>query len=344
MFLYEFNNYWYLIILIFILGFFGYHWFKKEKNNTKKLFYKNNWNKKNVKNIISIKLFFVFLGLFLLLFSLWRPRWGFENQNLNTNGLDLVFTVDVSKSMNALDFSKDNRMISRLDATKILIKDFIKDRKNDRISLVEFAGEAFVSSPLTLDYSVFLNFLDSISSDDLAKQGTNLEEALEISISRLEIKENKKRTRAIILFSDGDQTLDTKVKKLAQKAKEKNIPIYTVGIGSEKGMPIPEEIDSWGNIKYKHYKGKTVIAKLNPEPLKEIATITNGEYFHAENFSDLFELDSKLKSLPKTILNKNVLTPHSEKYWYFTLFGLIFFIIGFTIPKNISLTKNNYEK
>ena len=156
----------------------------------------------------------------------------------------MVFAVDVSKSMKALDFSTSREYISRLDATKYLIEEFVKKRPGDRVGLVEFAGESFVASPLTLDHSVFLNFLKEISSDDLGKQGTNLAEALEVSIARLEIKNDKERGKAIILFSDGDETVNSRIKEMAKLARDKGIKIYTVGVGSETGMKIPEGQDS----------------------------------------------------------------------------------------------------
>jgi len=276
---------------------------------------------------ISLGLAFVFL-----LIAIWRPQWGNELQKNSKKGLDIIFTVDVSKSMQALDFSQKNQLISRLDATKYLIGTFSEKRKSDRIGLVEFAGESFVASPLTLDHSVFHNFLKNISSNDLGKQGTNLSEALEISLARLQIASEKERGKAIILFSDGDETISSNAIKIADLAKEKGIKIFTVGIGSEKGMPIPEGQDAFGKIIYKKWKNKTVLTALNPTPLKKIANITNGEYFHAENINDLDNLLLNLNKLPKKILEEENLTPESEKYFPFAALALILFIISYAYP------------
>ena len=329
---YEIDKTWYLISIPIILFGLFYLWYQKNNKDKKSIFLKENWNVKKILNFVNWKILFLSFGIIFLLLAVWRPQWGSEKEEINRKGLDLVFTVDVSKSMKALDFSKGNKLISRLDAVKYLISNFVEKRKNDRVALVEFAGDSFVTSPLTLDHKIFLDFLKNISSEDILKQGTNLSEAIEIAISRLEIKNDKERSKVILLFSDGDETINSNVLEMAKMARDKGIKIYTIGIGSEKGMPIPEGQDSWGNIIYKKYHGKTVIAKLNPKPLKEIAKITGAEYFHAENIYDLEELENQLERLPKKILKDEILNPASERYWIFNLVGLILLIIGFLIP------------
>jgi len=346
MILYEWNNYWYFIFFVAILVVLAFGVYQKIRKEKKKILWTKNWNYPKVFSLQSLKIILTILGISLLLFAVWRPQWGQEKQDTVRKGLDVVFAVDVSKSMDALDFSKGQNLISRLDATKYLVKSFTKTRPTDRIGLVEFAGESFVASPLTLDHAVFENFLQNISHQDLAKQGTNLAEALEISKARLEIKNDTKRSKIIILFSDGDQTTNTEIENIAKSIKDKGIVIYTIGIGSQKGSPIPDGQDGWGRIRYKKYHSKTVLAKLNPEPLKQIAKITGGKYFHAEKFQDLKPLEAQLNALPQKILHDKVLNPHSEKYWYFNLFGLIFFVLGLILPKRlgIKIKKKKYEK
>ncbi len=336
---YKLTEYWYFGILagVLLLGLF--FWFQKNQKEKKEIFWQKNWNFKKVQNTTVLKIAFLGAGILFLLLAFWRPQWGNEIQETSKKGLDLVFAVDVSKSMKALDFSTSREYISRLDATKYLIEEFVKKRPGDRVGLVEFAGESFVASPLTLDHSVFLNFLKEISSDDLGKQGTNLAEALEVSIARLEIKNDKERGKAIILFSDGDETVNSRIKEMAKLARDKGIKIYTVGVGSETGMKIPEGQDSWGNIIYKKYHGKVVLTKLNPEPLKEIAKITGGEYFHAESISDLDYLQKELDKLPKKILKDTTLNPNKEQYWIFALIGTILFILGFVWPRYVKIKK-----
>ena len=118
----------------------------------------------------------------------------------------------------------------------------------------------------------------------------------------------------ILLFSDGEETMNTQVEELAKMARDKGIKIYTIGVGSEKGSPIPDGYDEWGRLRYKTYHRKIVYSKLNPEVLKEIAQITGGQYFHAENVSDLKNLSDYLEKLPKQLLKEEVLSPQSERY------------------------------
>ncbi len=336
----KFNAYWWLIIFFPILYLLGKNYINKENKKHKTPLFKNNQNEKINLKIFSIKMWLSVIGIFLILFAVWRPQWGTGLSKIQKKGLDIVFAVDVSKSMRALDFSQGNELISRLDATKYLIERFITKQKSDRIGLIEFAGESFVASPLTLDHTVFLSFLKNLSSDDLGKQGTNLAEAINVSLGRLEVQSFNKREKIILLFSDGDETISSEAEKMAKLAKTKNIKIFTIGIGSEKGMPIPEEQDAFGRIIYKKWKGETVLTSLNSDSLKKIAKITGGEYFHAEKISDLEYLAKKLEKLPKKLLKEEQTSPAAEKYFWFSFIGLLLFSSGFLLPINIFYNKN----
>jgi Ca-activated chloride channel family protein len=340
----EFSSYFWLLVFLPMLWWLGRNWGKYKQQQHESFFFIQNQNQKFSYKIFLLKYFLVLTGLFLILLALWCPQWGENLEKIEKKGLDIVFVIDVSKSMKALDFSQGRQLISRLDATKYLVENFVKTRKSDRIGLVEFARESFVASPLTLDYTVFLNFLQNISSDDLGRQGTNLAEALNVALGRLEIKSTENRGKTILLFSDGDETISSEAEKMAKLAKEKNIKIFTVGIGSEKGMPIPEEQDAFGRIIYKKWKGETVLSALNPDPLKKIAKITKGQYFHAEDLDDLNILEKSLKLLPKKILTENQITPKTERYFGFAMLGLLLFVVGFLMPVNfLFISQKNFK-
>ncbi len=334
MILVELHNYWWLFLILLGLGYLMQKWIKSHKIINKKPLLKYNWNKKYWLNFPKWKIGLIFAGICLILFAVWRPQWGQGLQKTERKGLDVVFTVDVSKSMNALDFSQGRQLISRLDAAKFLVQTFIKKRPQDRIGLIEFTGESFVASPLTLDHNVFQTFLENISSNDLGKQGTNLTEALSVSLARLDVQSADKRGKAVLLFSDGDATINFEVTKMAKIAKDKGVKIYTIGIGSEDGSPIPDGQDSFGRIVYKKYHGERVLAKLNPKPLKKMAKITDGEYFHAEDISDLKSLQQKLAQLPQKILHEESISPQAEQYMWFAGAGLLLLIMGFFLPKS----------
>ncbi len=329
----HFTSHWWLIILLPLLGVMGWTYLAYKKKQQSKYIFTNNITNKPIPHILEMKTGMVLVGIVFLLLAVWQPQWGEEVQKTEKKGLDIIFTIDVSKSMNALDFSQKRQLISRLDATKFLVENFAKNQKSDRLGLVEFAGESFVASPLTLDHTVFFNFLHNISSDDLGKQGTNLAEALEVSLSRLEVHSDSERGKVILLFSDGDETISSQAEKMAKLAQKKGIKIFTVGIGSENGMPIPEGQNAFGEIVYKKWKGETVITKLNPDPLKKIAKITGANYFHAENINDLTTLEKELKKLPTKVLSEENISPKSEQYFPFAALGLLLFILGFVFPE-----------
>ncbi len=334
MILAQFSHFWWLGIVVFVIGILAWYFVKRYTNKQQMPFFFNNQNVKPTNYIVATKAVLFVVGLCFLLVAVWQPQWGQDLQKTQKKGLDIIFTVDVSKSMNALDFSQGREYMSRLDATKFLISRFAKKLASDRIGLVEFAGESFVASPLTLDHTIFLNFLQNISSDDLGKQGTNLAEAIEVSIARLEVQsENEQNGSAIVLFSDGDETITSDAKKMAEMARDKGIKIYTIGVGSEDGSPIPEGQDAFGDIKYKKYQGKTVMTALDPESLKEISKITGGEYFHVEGASDLKNLSKKLSELPTKIIDEENVTPKKERYLGFALVGMILFMLGFVLPE-----------
>ncbi len=199
MMLAEFTNYWWLGVFLLIVMWVGFVFVKKQIEKEKSFVFINNQKPKPIARITEIKTIFILIGLTFILIAVWRPQWGQDIQTTQKKGLDIVFTVDVSKSMRALDFSHGRDTVSRLDAVKYIVEDFVTKRKGDRIGLVEFAGESFVASPLTFDHTVFINFLKNISSDDLGKQGTNLADAIEISIARLEVQsDTEQKGKAII--------------------------------------------------------------------------------------------------------------------------------------------------
>lgn len=331
----EFSSFWWLFLFLPFLFWLGKLFFQNQQAKQKNLLFQKNQNFLPSSFFQAIKIGSSLLGIFMILLAVWRPQWGMDVQKTERKGLDLVFTVDVSKSMEALDFSQKQQLVSRLDATKYLIRSFAERRPSDRLGLVEFAGESFVASPLTLDHTIFLNFLNHISSADLGKQGTNLADALEVSLSRLEVQAPDERGKAILLFSDGEETLSGDAEKMAKMAKEKGIPIFTVGVGSEKGVPIPEGRDAFGNIVYKRWKGEIVLSKLNSDPLRRIADMTGGEYFHAEKFSDLAPLAEEIDALPKKILGEEAVSPQKEQYSWFAFLGLLLFLFGFGAPENL---------
>ena len=288
--------------------------------------WEHNWEFVRIKSVALLCAFFFFI------LAGFRPQWGMKEDVILYDGLDIMFAMDVSKSMHALDFSTQTRAIDRLMVAKELIKNFVQDRYSDRFGLVVFAGEPFVSVPLTFDKDIFIDFLESSSERDVSVQGTNLAEALGVSLERLTVQSESHRGKAIILITDGDETVNSKITQLATIAKKNKIPIFTVGIGSLQGVRIPEGRDVFGRTIYKKYKGKDVFTKLNERPLKQIAKITGGQYFHAEEFSDLKNISKDLKKLPTDILEDLNYTDREDRYQIFVLLGFLCLLVYFFLP------------
>lgn len=216
-----------------------------------------------------LKASLIVVAVLFLLFSLMKPRWGYQWEELKRSGVDIVVAVDLSTSMLAEDVKPN-----RLKRAKIEIEDFLNIIQGDRIGLVAFAGESFLQCPLTLDYSAFRMFLDYLDTDLIPVQGTAIGSALKESIKALKSKK-KNNSKAIILITDGEDNFEDPV-KMAEKAKEAGIKIFAIGIGSIGGSPIPSADGSGGFKKDK--SGQLIMSTLDERTLQNIALTTGGRY------------------------------------------------------------------
>jgi Ca-activated chloride channel homolog len=240
---------------------------------------------KNKKELIKECLFIISLfGLIIL--AILRPQWGFTWQEHVQRGVSIVVAVDVSSSMLAADVAPN-----RLARAKHKIQDLLEIIRGDQVGLVSFAGVAFVESPLTIDYSILRSFVQSLSPELIPIQGTNIEAAIERSMDVFRLggeegEESNTETRratndkAIILISDGEFSQGN-IDRALSRAKKLGIRVYTIGVGTSEGSPIPQG----GNISEQSYKrdgdGNIVITRLNAQILKDIAYQTNGLYLIA---------------------------------------------------------------
>ena len=282
-------------------------------------------NYKYFRNLALFKKISLGLSLVLIFISLMRPMWGVKKISEEVLGVDMIFTLDVSQSMQALDMGGG---VDRLTMARQMITNYVSEHSNNRYGLIIFAGEAFVSTPLTLDHSAFISFLDNVSSRDVAHQGTNLGGALEASINRFRAKEeDERRSRVIILISDGGEEADTNIDNFLDVAREENIQIFTIGVGSKKGVPIPRGRDLFGRVTYKEHQGQIVKTKLYEKPLRDIARETGGEYFHAKNKNDLDKILHRIEDLEKNIMQREANGARDDKYQYFLFPAFLFFFI-----------------
>ena len=195
------------------------------------------------KDQLKLRTIFLVSTFVFLMLALTRPQWGYQWEDINQEGVDIIVALDVSRSMLAEDIKPN-----RLERAKRKISDLLDMLRGDRVGLVAFAGTSFVQCPLTLDYSAARIFLNAIDTDLIPVQGTALGDALRKSVKAFRTEDNK--SKAIILITDGeDQT--GQALQAAKEAREVGVKVFTIGIGKEIGAPLPNP-DKTGGLSLIH--------------------------------------------------------------------------------------------
>ncbi|MBO7413060.1 MAG: VWA domain-containing protein [Fibrobacter sp.] len=250
------------------------------------------------------KMLLLLLALAFLFVALARPQWGHKMEHIERRGLDLVLLQDISLSMLAEDI-KPNRLVR----SRHEIAAFLESLSGDRVALVAFSGEAQVMVPLTLDYGTVQMMLQELNPGWLMP-GTNLEAAIRKGMQLFKNSGGAGKYSVMILMSDGEE-LEAEAVTAAKEAAELGIRIYTVGIGSREGVPIPVKTKN-GEVAYKKdMQGNIVTTRLEDGTLQEIANVTGGLYFYA-NPSE-FQLQKVLTEIA-TLEKKDQATDRMENY------------------------------
>lgn len=275
---------------------------RSRKQKTKSLIHEKLWetiipDHKKTRRVFKFILFLMAFSLIII--SLLRPQWGYELREVQQKGVDLFVLVDTSQSMAAKDISP-----SRMERAKFELIDLLEILNGDRIGLIPFAGQSYVASPLTSDYSAFRLFIDQLNTDLIPINGTNIESALKMALKAF--PEGSINSRAIILITDGETTLGNN-SKIIEELVEQGVRIYVIGIGSNKGAPIPLEDGSF----VKDQSGNLVISKLNESSLKDLALNTNGVYVRSVN-GDLDLEKIYLSGIKKVLQEKDLKSQERE--------------------------------
>jgi len=266
---------------------------------------------------LSIVLFLI--GLVFLIIALARPQKVTTSKDIETYGVDIVIAFDISTSMKAIDFKPKNRFFVARD----VIGKFIKKRKNDRISLVVFAGEAFTKCPLTIDKRMLIKMLYSVKMGVL-KDGTAIGDALGLSVKRL--LKSKAKSKIIILVTDGDNNSGVIEPGVAAEiAKENGIKVYTIGVGTKGGGLVPVGKDMFGNIQY----AKT--GEIDEGLLMKIAEKTNGIYQRARSKKELQEIYDYIDKNEKSVIKIKNYRYVTEQFYLYLLIGAVFAGLGFLV-------------
>jgi len=240
-----------------------------------------------------LKFTVLLLALAALIMGLVNPKMGTKMETIKREGIDIVFAVDVSKSMLAEDVAP-----SRLEKSKQLVSQIINQLGNDRIGIVAYAGSAFPVLPITTDYGVAKMFLQSMNSNMVSSQGTSLDEAIKLSGTFFD--KSNKTSKLVILISDGEDHSEG-AEDAAAEATKMGMKIITIGVGTPKGGPIPLKQNGVVQSFKRDQNNEVVITKLNAESLESIAKATKGMYINGNQTKEVLEKIKKaLDTIQKT--------------------------------------------
>ena len=266
-----------------------------------------------------LKFVVLLLAFSCIIIALVNPKVGTKIETVKREGMDIVFAIDVSKSMLAEDVTP-----SRLEKSKQIVSQIINQLGTDRIGIVGYAGSAYPVLPITSDYSVAKMFLQSMNTDIVSSQGTALSDAIELSTTFFDDPETSK---LVILISDGEDHGEG-AEDAAEKAKEAGIKIITVGVGTEKGGPIPIKKNGVTSSFKRDQEGEVVITKLYPDGLKKIAERTKGGYVYGGNTREVSEyVKNALQNIEKTEFESKQIADYESQYQWFLAAGFLLLLI-----------------
>jgi len=268
----------------------------------------------------------IVLTVVFLIFSIARPQYGTKLKIVKREGQDIVVALDVSTSMLAEDITPN-----RLEKAKHEISSMIDMLKGDRIGLIAFAGRAFVQCPLTLDYSAVKMFLGAIDTDIIPIPGTALGEAIKKAVTCYSQKDRKHKV--LILITDGEDHAG-KPLEAAKAALKEGVVIYTVGLGSRQGVPIPV-LDERGNRTgfKKDRDGHVVMTKLDEATLQKIALETGGKYYRATSGEvELTKIYKDILKMEKKSLSSHQYTQFEDRFQPFILFAILLLFAEILLP------------
>ena len=255
------------------------------------------------------------LGFVFFVLGLARPRTGAKLAERTTKGAEIIVALDVSNSMLAQDYSPN-----RLERAKLAIARLTERLQDDRIGLVIFAGTSFVQLPVTTDYVSAKMFLGSIDTGSIPVQGTAIGDAIRLCIKSFSAQSEK--SRVIIVISDGENHEDDPV-AAAKQAAELGIKVYTIGVGSSEGQPIPVQ-----NGLLRDKEGNIVVTRLDEDTLRKVAQAGGGAYIHAggEEFG-LNPIIQDNRAMEDEEFGSVVFEEYDEQYMYFFGVALLLFVL-----------------
>ncbi len=266
-------------------------------------------------------------GLALLIVAFARPQTGRHEEEVLTEGIDIVLAVDISGSMKTEDFKPKNR----LEVAKDVVAQFVRGRRNDLMGLVVFAANAYTRCPLTLDYGVLIDLLSQVDITPREEDGTAIGMGLATAVSRL--KDARGKSKVIILLTDGRNNRG-QIDPLsgARLAQALGIKVHTIGVGTEGEAPYPIDDPILGR------RYINVQADIDEETLQQIAAATGGQYFRATDSQALKQIFSTIDRMERTDLKVRGYTRHTEQFAWFLYPGALLILLELALAGTVLRT------
>jgi Ca-activated chloride channel homolog len=266
---------------------------------------------------VFIKLFLRSVVFVLLIVSILGPTFGDSKREIKSMGKDIMICVDLSKSMDAFDVQP-----TRLEKIKFEMKKIVAAFNSDRLGVIIFSSEAFMQCPLTYDQNALNLFIETMNTSLVPGSGTDFGPPIKMALSKLDDQEtpsNQQKSKVIVLISDGEDFGDD-TNEIAREVEDQEIRLFTLGVGTEQGSQIAT---ARGGYKTDQ-QGKTVLTKLNPASLKNLASKTDGQYFEInESRNDVNKLINAINKIEGQVRDARLVDVSANRYFYFLLAALI---------------------
>ncbi|GAB2761738.1 vWA domain-containing protein [Salinimicrobium soli] len=323
MYLLEEKSYFWLLLTIPVIIFLFALLIFWKKRTQKKFADKELLEKLSPERSISKSVFKVILlclAIASFTMALVNPKFGTKMETIKREGVDVVFAVDVSKSMLAEDIAPN-----RLEKAKQLVTQIINSLASDRVGIIAYAGSAFPQLPITTDYGAAKMFLQSMNTDMVSSQGTAIKEAIELATTYF--NDEDQTNRVLFLISDGEDHQGN-IEEIARQAAREGIRIVTIGVGTPKGGPIPVKRNGIIQSYKKDNNGETVITRLDEKTLQEIASEANGQYISGAVTGEVIdEVTQILQNMDKKEFESQQIADYKSQFQWFVALGLLFLLL-----------------
>lgn len=325
---------WLLLIIPILIGLT--YWYNKRLDDRRKTYFGERLLQKLRKGFWPIgkriRHISLYIGLALLIIAAAGPKVGTEVREVKRQGVDLLVALDLSASMNAEDVNP-----SRLEKAKYEITRLIEELQGDRVGLIVFTGEAYLQSPMTLDYSALRLFLNIAETNQMPTSSTDFSAAMETAAEAFDSgddeEQNSNAAKVLMIISDGENHGDDYNSAL-EGLKKQNVSVYTLGLGTESGSRIPLYDDSGSLMGYKRGdNGEEINTHLEEAVLRSIADEGNGDYYEIRSGSSGIDAFlGRLDELQQGEFASQEYADYKNQFQWLAGFGLLFFIIGTTFP------------